>query len=325
VTLLRLLAAALAAGLSLAAAGLAIAGLGGWRSAWLDVINCFAPMILAMALTGAALALWSIGPGAGRSTVLAFALIGAGYGLALTAPEVWMRWPAAAPAPGETFRVLTANVWHDNPSPDHAIADILKRDPDAVLMQEADGTLAASLPALKSRYPYASHCPGSGVIIFVKAPITGQGCKSGVRTSGGLNLVWVHTRTAGGAPLTLATTHFAWPFPPPLQAIQRRALAEAVKALPQEALILAGDFNTTPWSFAMRRQDGGLSPLRRLTRARFSWPARIDRLSLPWSVPVLPIDHVYAGSDWALARVERVCITGSDHFAIEVSLRRSAS
>jgi endonuclease/exonuclease/phosphatase (EEP) superfamily protein YafD len=325
VTLLRLLAAFSATALSLAAAGLALAGLGGWRSAWLDVINCFAPMILAMALIGAALAWWSMAPGVGRSTALALAFVAAAYGLALTGPEVWARWTLARPASGETFRVMTANVWYDNPSPDLAVADILRRDPDAVLMQEADGTMAAALPALKARYPHASLCPGSGVIILVKQPITEQGCKPGVRTSGGLNLVWVQTRTAGGTPLTLATTHFAWPFPPPLQAIQRRALAEALGALPQWSLVLTGDFNTTPWSFAMRRQDAGLKPLRRLTRARFSWPARIDRLGLPWPVPVLPIDHVYVGSDWSLMSLNSVRITGSDHVAVEVTLRRAVS
>jgi vancomycin resistance protein VanJ len=75
----------------------------------------------------------------------------------------------------------------------------------------------------------------------------------------------------------------------------------------------------------MRRQDAGLKPLRRLTRARFSWPARIDRLGLPWPVPVLPIDHVYVGSDWSLMSLNSVRITGSDHVAVEVTLRRAVS
>jgi endonuclease/exonuclease/phosphatase (EEP) superfamily protein YafD len=243
----------------------------------------------------------------------------------MTAPELWARWTLDRPAGGETFRVMTANVWHDNPSPDLAVADILGRDPDAVLMQEADGTLARSLPALEARYPYRSQCPGSGVIILVKQPVSAQGCQPGVRRSGGLNMVWVQTRTPQGAPLTLATTHFAWPFPPPQQAMQRPALGEAIAVLPQDSLILTGDFNTTPWSFAMRRQDAWLKPLRRLTRARFSWPARIDRIGLAWPLPLLPIDHIYAGSDWTLAGLKTVRITGSDHFAIEVSLRRAAS
>jgi hypothetical protein len=47
---------------------------------------------------------------------MTLALLGAAYGLALAGPELWARWTLDRPAGGETFRVMTANVWHDKES-----------------------------------------------------------------------------------------------------------------------------------------------------------------------------------------------------------------
>jgi endonuclease/exonuclease/phosphatase (EEP) superfamily protein YafD len=318
---LRLLSAATAMEISAAAAALAVAGLCGWRSGWLDVINSFAPIILAMALIGAVLALVSLDRGATRGAVLALAGLAGLYGLALILPELWGRWPGPA-GEGAVFSVLSANVWHDNPSPDLAVAEIIARAPDAVLLQEADGSLAALLPRLTPLYPYSSACPGSGVRILVKSPITARGCETGPRRGADLDLVWIRTTGPDGAPLTLATTHLAWPFPPRPYEAQRKALAAEMARLPSGEVILTGDFNTTPWTFAMRRQDAALRPLTRRTRAWFSWPARLDALRRPWSLPILPIDHIYTGRDWGLVGLTRVRIPGSDHFATEARLRR---
>jgi endonuclease/exonuclease/phosphatase (EEP) superfamily protein YafD len=243
------------------------------------------------------------------------ALIAVSYSLALVGPEIVGRL-ASRPQGPSPFKLLSANVWHDNPSPKQAIATILARDADAVFLQEIDGALAGALDELQSRYPYRSDCSGSGVVIFVKTPITASGC--GLAASGGrLDWVWVQTSTADGRPVTLATTHFTWPFPPGLQGAQRRLLAAGAGQLPPGDLILAGDFNTTPWSFGMRNQDRLLAPLSRRTHAWFTWPARLDALGWPWSIPVLPIDHIYAGSDWVTTRLTKVQIPGSDHFATE--------
>src|SRR3546814_7596545 len=61
--------------------------------------------------------------------------------------------------------------------------------------------------------------------------------------------------------------------------------------------------NLTPWAAAMREQDRALAPLTRMTRAP-SWPR---------ALPVLPLDHLYAGPDWGLVSARRLAATGSDH------------
>ena len=103
---------------------------------------------------------------------------------------------------------------------------------------------------------------------------------------------------------------------------ERGALALAVADLDARHLILAGDFNTTPWSQGMRRQDAMLAPLRRRTIAWFTWPARLLRLTLNWPLPLLPIDHVYGGPGWGQVRLRRVRLPGSDHFATEAAFWR---
>ena len=250
---------------------------------------------------------------------LVLALVAVAYGMALIVPEIAQSL-VVHPSRGAQFRILSANVWHDNPTPDLAVTDIIARGADAVLLQEPDGTLEPQLTRLKSRYPYASDCAGSGVQIFVKSPIVAQGCGLGSGTRA--DLVWIQTTAPDGRPVTLVTTHFDWPFPPSPQAAERANLAQRVRLLPNDDLILAGDFNTTPWSFAMRRQDKSLVPLRRRTLAWFSWPARLDALAQPWPMPVLPIDDIYAGPAWRSARLTRLRIRGSDHFATEAILTR---
>ena len=77
--------------------------------------------------------------------------------------------------------------------------------------------------------------------------------------------------------------------------------------------------DTAAWSHGMRRQDRMLAPLRRWTIAWFTWPARAPNGNLAWRLPLLPIDHIYAGPAWGQVRLRRVPIPGSDHFATEAA------
>ncbi|HZC16089.1 MAG TPA: endonuclease/exonuclease/phosphatase family protein [Caulobacteraceae bacterium] len=319
---IRILAAASAMELAAATATLSALGLAGSGNGWLDVINSFAPVILATALVAAGLAFWTL-DGATRLVTIGLAMIAVAYGLALTQPEfAGLLAPHATGGP--EYQVLSANVWRDNPWPDRAVAEILKRDADAVLLQESDGSIQGELARLKAQYPYASVCAGAGVQIFVKFPIVAHGCGMDPGSAPPIKLVWIQTLAPGGRRVTLASTHFSWPFPPGPQELERANLAERLRQLPERELILGGDFNTTPWSFAGRRMDKLLAPLRRRTIALFSWPARLDPLRQPWSAPVMPIDHIYTGADWGVVHIIQLRLPGSDHFATEAVLARSS-
>jgi endonuclease/exonuclease/phosphatase (EEP) superfamily protein YafD len=301
-----------------AAAIISILGLIGVRGGWPDVFNSFAPLQVAAALLGAGLARIWLGPGALSDGVLILGAVAAVAGLARIAPELARLRPSEH-GEGELFRILLANVWNRNPTPGKAVAAILARDADAVILQEARGSLAPELPRLRVRYPFASQCPHSGLRVFSRAPILAQGCCCERAVSRRGRLLWATIAGPGDETVTLATTHLSHPYQS-AQAAERKSLSMELGRLDLQGLVLAGDFNTTPWSEGMRRQDAMLAPLRRRTIGWFSWPARLGGLA--WPLPVLPIDHLYAGPGWGLARLRRLRIPGSDHFATEATLVR---
>src|SRR5580693_3820386 len=102
-TLLRLIAAASAVSLAMAACILSVAGLRGSRNGWLDVINNFAPLLCVMGLLGAGLAYLSLA-GSVRLATIALALVAVGYGTALLTPEITSRLRSGSQA-GHPFKL----------------------------------------------------------------------------------------------------------------------------------------------------------------------------------------------------------------------------
>jgi vancomycin resistance protein VanJ len=293
----------------------------GLRGGWVDATNSFAPLQVAAGLLGGVLARLCLGPGALSGGACSLGAVAVIAGLTCIVPELLLLRPPQH-RDGDPFRILSANVWHDNPTPAEAVSSILVRDADAVFLQEARGTLLPQLSRLHARYPYVSQCRHSGLRIFAKTPIVTQGCSCERAVSSRGRLVWVSVSAIPGATITLATTHFSHPYQLAQEA-ERKSLAAELGDLNPHDLILAGDFNCTPWSEGIRGQDAMLTPLRRRTISWFSWPARLERLGLPWPLPVLPIDHIYTGPSWGATRLQRVRIAGSDHFATEATIYRS--
>ena len=125
-------------------------------------------------------------------------------------------------------------------------------------------------------------------------------------------------------PFTVVGVHYTWPFPAGPQQQMTLRLADVLEDFPKDRLIVSGDFNSTPWSFSLRRQDR-LFGLERRTRALASWPAgRFSRLRISMPFPVLPIDHVYAGDGWRTVSVKRGPKLGSDHYPVVVTLAPAA-
>ncbi|HXQ14951.1 MAG TPA: hypothetical protein VN814_10060 [Caulobacteraceae bacterium] len=122
---LRLLAASIALGGSLGAALLAAIGLAGARDNWADVANSFVPFILVVAVVAAGLAVWSLDQGGLRFLVLTLSTLAFVYAGGVTGVELSkLSLPRSR---GETFHLLTANVWEQNPTPALAADEILAR------------------------------------------------------------------------------------------------------------------------------------------------------------------------------------------------------
>lgn len=113
-------------------------------------------------------------------------------------------------------------------------------------------------------------------------------------------------------PFTLIATHLPRPTFKSEDALED-ALLRVANHYDRRRLIVAGDFNLTPWSFALRRFDSEIE-LERRDRAIFSWPAQIA------PAPFLPIDHIYAGPAWRTVSLKRGPKLGSDHYPMVVVL-----
>jgi len=316
---LQVLAAAAAAALSIIAAIIAVVGAG--RGGRADALASFAPFSLCLALAGALLAWLGFGPGSATAVLLGLNGVVAALCLARLAPEL-MRLRPALRRDRPALRILSGNLYWTNPSAGDAVATILARDADVVMLQEAGRRLAPALAGLDARYPHVAVCRHAGLRIYAKSPMVAHRCNCEQADTPRGRLLTA-TIMLSDSTVTLATTHFSHPYRGDLQARERNALAAAVNGLDRRRLVLVGDFNTTPWSYGMRRQDAMLAPLRRWTIAWFTWPARLPGWKLTWPLPLLPIDHLYAGPSWRQVRLRRVRLPGSDHFATEASLFRA--
>jgi endonuclease/exonuclease/phosphatase (EEP) superfamily protein YafD len=325
----RIICVATGAELSAVAALAAVLGLGGAFNPWLDVLNQFAPIWLFTALIGLVLTLVFATAESGRAAVLAVAGFGVAASLVMILPDM-LRSIADELRPRlgpPVLRLVTFNVWKDNVDVPSTVGTILAADPDVVALQEAQGHIRAGNAALLQVLPYRIPCPGADLAIYTRRPPIASGCEYVRRFVGArqafVAALWARVTARDGQPATVMTMHLPWPVPPGPQQIETRGAVEVLGRFDPHDLVLAGDFNTAPWSFAMRNRDKSFRPLTRRTHGIFTWPARLGWRPAPFAF--LPIDQVYTGPGWRSASIERLPLAGSDHFGLSVSLYRSAS
>lgn len=223
----------------------------------------------------------------------------------------------------ETLKLVQFNLWKDNPHPDRAVRWILAQDADVVLLEEVVESSQGVPLALKARYPYQVSClerlPCS-TMVLAKRPPRAQGRLGMPEPGRYLSAAWMTLPGAGGD-FTVVASHMTWPVPVGPQRWMNHRLAEAVGSFPRDSLIVGGDFNSTPWSHALRRLDGWLD-LDRRTHGIATWPAApLPRIGL--KLPTfLAIDQVYAGRAWKTVSVRRGPYLGSDHHPVVVVLTR---
>lgn len=295
-----------ATGLGVVCALGAVLAQGGRWSGALDVLTHFAPLYLAGAIVVLVTALFT--PQRLGSTRLALmgglAAVGS---LLLIVPELLR--PASPGAPADAprrLKVIQFNAEHDNADIAATARWIAAEDPDVLVLEDGTPALQA---AIQRRLRRTVLCGLTcNVRIFTRAtPVRVERPRRG-RYGQGPAIAVAHFG-AGDGGYSVVGVHYVWPTKFVTHAENTRRMLQIVDPLPRGRLILAGDFNSSPWSFARRREDALLRVERR-TRAMFSWPAT------GLGVPVLPIDHIYAGPDWKTVRIARGPRLGSDHYPI---------
>ncbi len=318
------LAIGLVFALGLACATAALIGLCGGVNPRMDVATHFAPFWMAGALAVTAYALW-LAPRDLKVTFMTLGLFGVAAAGGLMAPEYLRPMSAKAPADAPNrLKLIQFNAWEKNAEIEATAKWLTSQGADVLVVEEGSGPLIGRIETLSG---YHVTCRNCGVTIFTqvepeKIPLRAKADRGGFSIA-----EWrarppsaeARIRIAGRA-VTIVGTHTVWPTYPAWQSLQGRFVADQVGRYDKTLTILTGDFNSTPWSFARRREDRAFG-LERRDRALFTWPARLvldGKVTLPF--PFLPIDHVYAGSGWRTVKVRRGPRLGSDHYPVIVTL-----
>lgn len=195
----------------------------------------------------------------------------------------------AAQASGSknSWTVLTLNTWHHHPDQD-ALADyLMTSNADILVLTEFGPNKIGLLHALEEKYPYRKDCADQwdcALAVLSRRPFDASG--QAAATDASPARVWISFGTGAdrltilGAQLTDA---LHWPR---LHRLQMAELANATHDLRGQVLV-AGDFNTTPWSagYADFVARSGLAPMGAFLP---SYPAGGKGL------PQLAIDHMFA-------------------------------
>jgi endonuclease/exonuclease/phosphatase (EEP) superfamily protein YafD len=292
---------------------------GGRFDPWLDVLAHFAPLWLVGAAT-VALSGLLLDKGKRRVAVLVLGGLGVVASSALMGRELTRPLsPRAGATASRQMRLVQFNAWERNAEPEVVADWIAGEHPEVVTIEDLTPALRKALVARGFRYARgmtntAVFSRGIPVLTPMAIPprdwpLLPDFARARFMTPD------------GAAAFSVVATHLSKP------SLGKRwtraaALSTLLERQPRELLIVAGDFNLTPWSFALRRLDGSLG-LERRDRALATWPACPGPVGrFVCSPPFLPIDHIYAGPAWRTVRIRRGPPLGSDHYPLIIDLAR---
>ena len=235
--------------------------------------------------------------------------------------DLWLGGTASAAPGGMPLWVMSANVWAANPTPDAVLQLVRAEDPDLVVLVDAKRRrwrpVLAELGALYPHHAPSSWRAGAPVILFSRHPVVAAEV---VQPPGGRRPYLMAELTVGGQPLVVVAVHPSSPSPTePGHSRRRNRELDHIAAVVSDTdrpVIVAGDFNTTPWSPHFRDlvAAGGLRNAARGHGYVATWPT--------WFWPALiPIDHVLLKGRLAVTAVRPGPPVGSDHFPIIAHLR----
>lgn len=242
--------------------------------------------------------------------------------ISLTFAPLFLPRSSVVLAAGDSFKVMSYNVWGRNRHVAEVTQNIRQEQPDILLLQEVTPPIAEALAVqLVDLYPgsqlHFTYEPDIRQAIISRYPLTplevahqkGRAQKVRVDTPVGSIEVW--------------NVHPNLPLPWVQQYQQIAALTEDIGAT-SGPLIVGGDFNTTDQSETYRLVN------QHLQNAHweagwgfgFSFPAHSPKFNgVPILTPVIRIDHIFYSRHF-LARSARTLDEsgGSDHFPVVANL-----
>jgi endonuclease/exonuclease/phosphatase (EEP) superfamily protein YafD len=293
----------------------------------LDSINQATPVVFVACMAGVVAAVEALS-GAFRSIVLMVAIVGLSLTGANLGAERFQAWRQIhGPCGTGAIAVVSHNLWSLNPDPWGTARLLRESGADVLLLQEVRGSGDEVVQLLRRAYPYVARCNNNrwcDLAIMSKRPMLNWRYHQARWMGPHPDIASYVVATINGGPagpMTVATTHLLHLSDGKLQPLQSRQLIDAMSREDQAGLVLGGDLNITPWTYALKSFDQGFEP-RRISLDVPTWPARPPMRGLSPAVPLVvwPLDHIFAGSRWRACHVGTLARTGSDHFAIVATL-----
>jgi endonuclease/exonuclease/phosphatase (EEP) superfamily protein YafD len=249
-----------------------------------------------------------------RSFRFAFAtLVAAAAGVAMMYPA--LPFMGGNENENDGIKFIQFNTLFNNPRIPRSVEWLTEQSPDILALEEVSSKTIAIHDAMALQMPSHVFCKFAGVggvAVLSKFPKFNEKC---IEKTG---LVWMQI-DMNGKPVTVAALHLHWPYPYG-QWKQLANLRDEFEAMPRP-VILAGDFNATPWSEALKRMQvmtgTQIVPGFRLT-LRKGFP-------LVGVVPFLPIDHFLIDPSLTVKGIWVGPQIGSDHLPIVSILKRLGS
>ena len=213
---------------------------------------------------------------------------------------------AAATFSDACLKVLTLNVWGHN-SELHKVETFLRNaDADIVILQEARSYALPILRSLDNLYPHQIHCAEDrwcGAAVLSKQAWT----EAGIEPYSRRNRAMAWAKFGEGADsLFVLGLHPTQPIPGLNQSGHYAAIAEFLNRAEARTKIVGGDFNATPWSYAVQNLNGKTG----LKRAN---PDDPFLMTWPSVAPQFAIDHILVSDHMRVEDVWRGPNVGSDH------------
>lgn len=243
------------------------------------------------------LARWSIGLVLFNAALLAIPALDAARGGVIASAQ-------------PSLKILSLNVWGRNTQLDRAARYILEQDADVVVLQEFPKRHAGRLsPRLRGAYPHIKVCDCRAMALLSKKPWIEHGSQASARGKPGL--IWASFAGPGGQPYRVIGVHPSYPLRPWDQARDYEWLTRYLAGL-GGPLVVAGDFNLTPWSWKLTRLTWSAGLERHGTLSR-SWPGH-------GGFPAFLIDNVLTTPGFRSISFETGPYVGSDHRPIVARL-----
>jgi endonuclease/exonuclease/phosphatase (EEP) superfamily protein YafD len=236
-------------------------------------------------------------------------------GVAVNVPPLagYLRFAASPTAEADVgdaahIDLLSANVRWRNDTYQPLLDLIERQKPDVVLVVELTPGWRRGLKALGERYPYRLLAPRRdpyGVGLWSRYPLRASELRLGTGSA-----VDAHIDTPAG-PFRLLGIHLRAPTTGARAAERNRQFADlaGLTESATEPLLVAGDFNTTPYSpyFSDWLASSDLRDVR--AGLDITWPTFLPILGLP-------IDHCVVNAGIRAAAFRRLPDFGSDHYPI---------